>query len=294
MRAAGQLRATAARSAGVKHLQRMRGRGFLIALVAACSSHGPDVIFLPSAPDVVARMLAIAQVDSTDIVYDLGCGDGRVVIAAARDRGARGVCVDINPALIASSRRNADTAGIRERIEFRHADLFEVDLSTATVVALYLSPALNQRLRPKLYREVRPGTRIVSHNFDMGDWRPDSVARVEWPTGTTSSVYAWVRPADVAGNWELTVAEPGGDRRYQLRFTQHYQEVSGTVSSNGRPVDLSVTRLHGDSLEFRLTDEQRGVATADLRFRGRLSAFRMAGVVHGAGLSAMSWQATRR
>jgi SAM-dependent methyltransferase len=263
-----------------------------IAFAVACSSRGPDVIFLPSADDVVARMLAVAQVDSADLVYDLGCGDGRIVIAAAKDYGARGVCVEINPSLIAASQRNADTAGVRDRIEFRQADLWETDLGAATVVALYLTPALNQRLRPKLFREVRPGARIVSHNFDMGDWRPDTVVRVEWPSGTSSSVYAWVLPGDVAGNWELTVTGAGEDRHYQVRFTQNYQEISGTASANGRTVSLSVARLRGDSIEFRL-HEQSGNPT-DLRLRGRVSAAAMLGVVHGPDSRATSWRAIRR
>jgi len=265
----------------------------IVALAAACSSRGPDVIFLPTAADVVARMLEVARVDSTDTVYDLGCGDGRIVIAAARDHGARGVCVDINPSLIAASQRNADTAGVRDRIEFRPADLFETDLSTATVVALYLLPSLNQRLRPKLFREVRPGARIVSHNFDMGDWRPDSVVRIEWPAGTTSSVYAWVLPADVAGNWELTVGNPGGERRYLVRFTQRYQEVSGIASAKGRTLKLSEARLRGDSLEFRLTDE-RGDPTTDLWVTGRVSAASMRGAARGTGTRSTSWPAERR
>lgn len=260
-------------------------------VVAACSTRGPDVIFLPSAADVVTRMLAIVRVDSSDVVYDLGCGDGRIVIAAARDHGARGVCVEINPSLIASSQRNADTAGVRERVEFRQADFFETDLSSATVVALYLSPALNQRLRPKLFRELRAGARVVSHNFDMGDWRPDTVARVEWPSGTTSTIYAWVLPADVAGNWELTVDLPGGVRQYQVRFTQQHQEVSGTASSNGRKVELTGLYLGGDSLEFRLNSANE---TTAFRFRGRVSAARMAGVVHGASPGPKPWQAIRR
>ena len=274
----------------VTDFTRLRGPCLLIALGVACSSRGPDVIYLPSAADVVDRLLALAAVDSTDVVYDLGCGDGRIVIAAARDYGARGVCVEINPSLLASSQRNADAAGIRERIEFRQADFFETELGSGTVVALYLSPALNQRLRPKLFRELRAGGRVVSHNFDMGDWRPDSVVRIEWPTGTSSSVYRWVLPADVAGNWELTIGSGNNAQRYNVRFTQQYQQVSGTASLNGRPVDLVDTRLRGDRLEFRLTKHAR--ASTDLRFTCRVWATTMAGVVHGGG--SLTWRATRR
>ncbi|CAN5857434.1 class I SAM-dependent methyltransferase [soil metagenome] len=265
---------------------------WLLALVAsACGSQrGPDVIYLASAADVVARMLTAAGVRTGDVVYDLGCGDGRIVIAAVRERGARGVCVDIDTSRIAASQRNAEAAGVRERIEFRHADMFETDLATATVVALYLSPALNERLRPKLLREVRPGARIVSHNFGMGDWRADTVITVAWPTGTTSVVNAWVLPADVAGTWELVAP---GDRRFRVRFTQHYQEVGGTASSRGRTVMLSGARLVGDSIEFRLA-ERRGGRPAVLRFAGRVSGAAMAGMVRpDADSTAGRWQAAR-
>jgi SAM-dependent methyltransferase len=276
-------------------VQASRPLWFVTLIAAACTAgRGPDVIFLPSAADVVARMLAVARVRADDVVYDLGCGDGRIVIAAVKGRGARGVCVDIDPSRIAASRRNADTAGITDRIEFRHMDLFETDLSTATVVALYLSPALNERLRPKLLREVRPGARIVSHNFGMGDWRPDTVVRVAWPTGTTSTVYAWMLPADVAGSWELTAATPAGGRRFQMRFEQHYQELSGTASADGRPVTLSAAHVVGDSLEFQL-DDRRADRPTILRFLGRVVGATMSGMVQADAESTGSvWRATRR
>jgi SAM-dependent methyltransferase len=237
-------------------------------------------------------MLALARVQADDVVYDLGCGDGRIVVAAVKGRGARGVCVDIDASRIAASQRNADTAGVRDRIEFRHADLFETDLRTATVVALYLSPSLNQRLRPKLLREVRPGARIVSDNFGMGDWRPDTVVRVAWPTGTTSTVYAWMLPADVEGTWEVTVPMAAGDHRFRVRFTQHYQELGGTASADGRAVALSAAHLAGDSLEFRLT-EQRAGRPVVLRFTGRVSGAAMTGAVRAGAEFSGAWRATR-
>jgi SAM-dependent methyltransferase len=265
----------------------------LIVAAACGSGRAGDVIFLPSAADVVTRMLAIARVRADDVIYDLGCGDGRIVIAAVKGRGARGVCVDINPSLIAASQRNADTAGVRDRIEFRLADLFETDLRTASVVALYLSPALNLRLRPKLLRELRPGSRIVSHNFDMGDWRPDTVVSVAWPSGGTSAVYGWVMPADVAGIWALTAPAAGGDRHFRVRFAQQYQQVSGTASTAGRTVQVSAIRLVGDSLEFQLT-EQREDRPMVLRFTGRVSGAVMGGTVRAdTGSTGSAWRAIR-
>jgi SAM-dependent methyltransferase len=258
----------------------------------ACSARGPDVIYLPSAADVVTRMLEVARVGAADVVFDLGCGDGRIAIAAARDRGARSVCVDIDASLVERSRRNADTAGVLQRIEFRHADMFETDLGSATVVALYLSPALNVRLQPKLFREVRPGARIVSHNFGMGDWVPDTVVQVAWPAGTTSTVKVWVLPADVAGSWELTGPVAGEERRFRLRLTQRYQEVSGTASEGGRTVALEGARLVGDSLAFRLV--KSGGDEEVLQFLGRVSGGEMTGTVRvQPGGGETTWRAVR-
>ena len=272
---------------------RARGAIAFAALLLGCSARGPDVIYLPSASDVVGRMLEVARVGPDDVVYDLGCGDGRIVIAAARDRGARGVCVDIDPARVAESRRNADTAGVADRIEFRHGDMFETDLRSATVVALYLSPGLNVRLRPKLFREVRPGAWIVSHNFPMGDWTPDSVVRVTWPAGTTSSVQGWQLPADVAGTWELVVTGAEGERRFRLRLAQQYQQVSGTASEQGRTVTIDGARLAGDSLELQLS-ARSGNRRDRFRLTGRVAGAEMAGIMRSdADSTSTTWRAIR-
>ena len=239
-----------------------------------------DVIYLASAGDVVERMLSLARVGKGDVLYDLGCGDGRIVIAAARDRGARGVCNDIDPARIADSRRNAETAGVAARIRLEGGDLFELDLAEATVVTLYLSPAINRRLRPKLFRELRPGTRVVSHNFDMGEWLPDSTVSVAWPSGTTSAVHLWTIPADVAGTWAIAVSGAAADRRYRVRLEQEFQRLSGTASHNGRPVELSGARVSGDTIAFVVADTVGGGET-ELRFRGSVRGGAMRGAVDG-------------
>ena len=137
----------------------------------------PDVIYVPTPPDVVEAMLKVARVGKDDVVYDLGCGDGRIVIAAAK-LGARGVGIDIDPQRISEARENAKSAGAGDQVEFVEGDLFQTDLSPATVITLYLLPSLNQKLRPKLMAELRPGTRIVSHAFDMGDWKPEQQLEV--------------------------------------------------------------------------------------------------------------------
>lgn len=143
---------------------------------------------------VVNEMLRLANVTAGDVVYDLGSGDGRILIAAARDRGARGVGLEIDPALVAQSTERARRLGLAERLSFRQRDLFEADLSPATVVTLYLSPDLNRRLRPKLLSELRPGSRIVSHSFDMGDWAPSRTLQVSSNEGS-HTLYLWVVPA---------------------------------------------------------------------------------------------------
>jgi SAM-dependent methyltransferase len=168
-------------------------------LVAGCAAAAQparpvprlDAVWVPSAPEVIDVMLAAAQVTADDVVFDLGCGEGEIVIAAAR-RGARGVGVDIDPVRLSNARANAARARVTERVTFVEQDLFETDVSAATVVTLYLGPDVNRRLRPKLLRELRPGTRIVSHDFGMGDWVPERMFTVPQVPGHV--VYLWRVP----------------------------------------------------------------------------------------------------
>jgi SAM-dependent methyltransferase len=160
---------------------------------AGCLYPGAEVPYVQTPYEVVDEMLRLAVVGPSDVVYDLGSGDGRVVIAAARDFGARGVGVEIDPKLVAESTESARRAGVADRVTFRTGDLFQTDLTPATVVTLYLSPELNLRLRPKLLRELRPGARIVSHDFDMGDWPPVQTLRVQ-VRERSSLLYLWILP----------------------------------------------------------------------------------------------------
>ena len=159
----------------------------------ASSLRAPDVHYEPTAPDVVDVMLRLANLKAGELVYDLGCGDGRIVIAAVQKFVARGVCVDIDPQRIAESEENARAAGVADRIRFLNQDLFVTDVSEAAVVMLFLSPALNLKLRPKLLRQLNPGARIVSHWHDMGDWKPQETVRVP-SGGRERSVYLWTIP----------------------------------------------------------------------------------------------------
>jgi SAM-dependent methyltransferase len=161
---------------------------------ASAQDRKPDVHYVPTPEEVVAEMLKLANVGKNDVVYDLGCGDGRIVITAAQKYGARGVGIDIDPERIKESNENARKAGVTDRVKFLQQDLFTTDFREATVVTLYLLPALNLKLRPKLLSELKPGTRIVSHAFDMGDWKPEKVVNVPGEEHERT-VYFWVVPA---------------------------------------------------------------------------------------------------
>lgn len=206
----------------------------------------PDVIYVPTPPGVVAEMLKVAEVKPGNVVYDLGCGDGRIVISAAKDFGARGIGVDIDPKRIEESNANAKTAGVTDKVKFLQQDLFEMDFRDADVVALYLLNSLNVRLRPKLLAELKPGARVVSHAFNMGDWKPDKSLT---PEGR--NVYLWVIPARVEGNWTGTLQTAAGEKPFTLALTQKYQDLSGTVTVDGKSAPLAgSSRMNGDRMEL--------------------------------------------
>lgn len=149
-----------------------------------------DVPYVPTPEDVVDQMLKLANVHKGDVVYDLGCGDGRIVITAAKRFGVRGVGIDLNPERIKEARENARKAGVTNLVAFRNEDLFKADIRPATVVTLYLLPSVNMKLRPRLWHDLKPGTRIVSHDFDMGEWKPEKTVEIEW-----RKLYLWTIPA---------------------------------------------------------------------------------------------------
>jgi SAM-dependent methyltransferase len=175
---------------------RLAALGLVVALAAACAgtpTGSPGILFVATPGEVGIEMLRLAGVTRDDMVYDLGSGDGRLVIAAAREFGARGVGVELEARLVQDSRESALKAGVADRTQFLWQDIFQADIAPATVVALYLSPELNLRLRPKLLRELRPGTRIVSHDFDMGDWPPTRTLRAKGPT-REHVIHLWIVP----------------------------------------------------------------------------------------------------
>jgi SAM-dependent methyltransferase len=262
--------------------------------MAQAPSRRPDVVYVPTPHHVVDAMLRLAEVTKDDVVYDLGCGDGRVVIAAARQYGARGVGVDIDPQRIQESRANARSAGVAERVRFLQQDLFTTDIREATVVTLYLLPRLNIQLRPKLLSELRPGTRVVSHAFAMEDWRPDQQIRVP---GSASDhlVYFWVVPADVAGTWRWRLATSTGEQHYTLRLQQRFQDVDGALSVDGEATPIAQAALTGDRLRFAAT-LSTSAGPAHMWFDGRVSGNRIQGqatLAQGAATAQYRWTASR-
>ena len=246
--------------------------------LAAQQPPGLDVPYVPTPREVVAVMLALAGPTRDDVLYDLGSGDGRIVIEAARRFGTRGVGVDLNPVRVEEAIANGRRAGVQARVRFRQQDLFEADLRSASIVTLYLLPRVNLELRPKLFEQLRPGTRVVSHAFDMGDWRPDTVVEVKVKQGLgRAMVYAWTIPAQVAGSWTLTTPE---GRRIVLQLRQRYQRFTGPGGLSGR--------LVGDRIDFTLTERVNG-RPVTRRFSGRVTAGGMSGRVAGGG----AWRAVK-
>ena len=239
----------------------------------------PDVHFVVTRQPVVDAMLDLAGTGANDVVYDLGSGDGRIVITAARRFGARGVGIEIDTHLVNLSNRRAQEAGVGRRVRFLQQDLFTSDLSAATVVTMYLGPVLHQRLRPILQRQLRPGTRIVTHGWDMGEWEPD--ARTE---ADGRYLFFWIVPAEVAGVWQWRAAD--GSRQVLL-LEQRYQMVTGRWVRNADTLPIAGGRVAGDSLRLRLVG--RGAA---FEFKGRVRGDAIDGTVKRNG-QAVHWTARR-
>jgi SAM-dependent methyltransferase len=231
---------------------------------------GKDVIWLPTPQELVDKMLQMAQVGPRDFVIDLGSGDGRTVITAAAKFGARAMGIEYNPDMVEYSTRAAAKEGVAGKVKFVKADLFETDFSEATVVTMYLLPAINLKLRPKIL-DLRPGTRVVSHAFDMGEWKPD---RTETFEGKTA--FLWIVPAKVAGVWQL----PQGE----LTLRQDFQRLEGALRTGERTVPISGGRLRGDQIGF-------SAGGAD--YSGRVSGSRIEGSVKTGGATS-NWSATLR
>jgi SAM-dependent methyltransferase len=221
---------------------------------------GKDVIWVPTSDALVKKMLDVAKVTADDLVFDLGAGDGKIPIAAARDYGATAVGIEYNAEMAALARRNAARAGVADKVKIITGDIFKEDFSKATVVTLYLLPDLNLKLRPTLLK-MKPGTRIVSHAFTMGDWEPDQKIQTEIAHG-----FYWVVPANVAGKWSLTGMGTYTD--VSLQLDQRYQKVGGTITVNKKTLPILSPSLRADRLSFSFLDERNELRSVKVRVTG--------------------------
>ena len=248
-----------------------------------------EVPYVATPQVTVDEMLRLANVGPQDFVLDLGSGDGRIVVTAAKKFGARSLGVDLDWRLVLQGEENARQAGVEERARFLEQDLFKTDLSHATVITTYLLPNVMLRLRPALLA-LKPGTRIVSHDFDFGDWRPDQ------KTSIRKNVFLWVVPARAAGRWQARLELPPIERLLELELTQRYQELSAHARLNGVPSQVWEAKLVGDRLSFVVVDSTDRENEASLYFDGRVSGDVIEGeLTHGvgAGRSVTRWRAVR-
>ena len=235
---------------------------------------GKDVVWVPTSQSLVDKMLEIARVTPNDYVMDLGSGDGRTVITAAK-RGARATGIEYNPNMIDLSKRNAEKEGVTGKANFMKADLFESDFSQATVITMFLLPDINLKLRPKIL-DLKPGTRIVSNTFTMGEWTDDETATVDEANGCSyyCTAHLWIVPAKVEGTWRMQQGE--------LALKQSFQMITGTLKSGNSTANISNGRLRGDQISFTAAGSQ---------YTGRVNGNSIEGTLKGSGAS--TWSATR-
>ena len=245
-----------------------------------------DVPYEPTSYGIAKEMVEMAGVTSKDLVYDLGCGDGRIVIMAAKERGATGVGVDLDPKRISESRENAKAAGVTHLVRFFEQNLFDTDFSKATVVMLYLYPDVNLKLRPKLLRDLRPGTRIVSHSHTMGEWEDDATKTVEGHI-----LHFFVVPANVTGTWQWVNRNR---QRTSLRLTQKFQSVKGSITFGEETYPITNCSLKGDALRFSV-ERTVGGRNETLSFEARISGNTIEGnITQGkTGRAKSRWKAMR-
>ena len=235
---------------------------------------GKDVVWVPTPQALVDKMLDMAGVTAQDVVMDLGSGDGITVITAAK-RGARAIGIEYNPDMVALAKQNAEKAGVSDKATFMNADLFETDLSQATVITMFLLPQINMRLRPKIL-DLKPGTRIVSNSFTMEDWTADETATVSEGCQSWCTALFWIVPAKVEGRWKI--ADLG-----ELTLTQTFQMVGGTLQKNGTSAAITDGRLRGAELSMTIDGAQ---------YAGRVNGNTIEGTVTTAGKTTR-WTATR-
>ncbi|MHB9027224.1 MAG: SAM-dependent methyltransferase [Candidatus Latescibacterota bacterium] len=234
---------------------------------------GKDVVWVPTPQALVDKMLDMAKVTPDDFLMDLGSGDGRTVITAAK-RGTRALGIEYNPDMVELSKRNAAKEGVSDKANFMKADLFETDLSRATVITMFLLPSINLKLRPTIL-DLKPGTRIVSNSFTMEDWEADETATVDAEDSSWNTALLWIVPAKVDGAWKL----PQGE----LTLTQEFQKFSGSLKSGGKTVQISEGKLNGEQISF---------SAGGAQYTGRVNGKSIQGSVVSGG-NTTAWSATR-
>jgi hypothetical protein len=258
-------------------------------LLGPAAAHAAEldipVPYVPSTAVAVDEMLRLASITPQDVVVDLGSGDGRIVIAAAKKFGARGFGVDIDADLVREANDNARKQGVAERVQFFQRDIFATDISQASVVTLYLLTGMLERLKPKLLNELKPGARVVAHEFAIPGWRPDLHVNI------SKDIYLWVVPAQVAGKWELAAQLPGGPRRYEFELAQQNQVIRGGARVPGGYLPLFDARIDGDRISFVVVE-----GDVPHHFDGRVAGGSMQGQVKsGVGREAVesNWRAVK-
>jgi methylase of polypeptide subunit release factors len=255
------------------------------------------VVYVPTPQIVVDEMLKMAKAGPKDFIIDLGSGDGRMVITAAKKFGARGFGVDLSDDLLREANANAIVEGVTDRVRFIKENLFDTDLKQATVISTYLLPEMNERLRPKILN-LQPGTRVIAHDYHMGDWSSDDSKTLSVPekvvgTPGISYVYLWIVPAKVGGRWQAQIKSPAHAGALELEFNQRYQRIDGSARSGGQQVALQLPKIEGDRLSFSFMTKPGDNATRH-QFTGTVKGDSVEGSVRvgdGAKQQELPWSA---
>ena len=263
----------------------------------ATESADLDVGYVPTPLDIVNRILTLGSVGPDDFLIDLGSGDGRMVIVAAKNYGSRGLGVDLNPKLVELSRKYARDKGVSDRTNFIVQNIFLTNISQANVVTMYLLPEVNLKLRPKLIKELQPGTRVVSYNYHLGDWRPDETIFIEKITPDDDAIiYLWIVPAKVAGTWHWRIDLRSETHDFNLPLKQHFQNISGTARDKDLKWPLLKPTLKGNRISFSLVSEAEGRMIRQ-DYSGTVNGLTITGTVRLSGAmneTQMPWKASRR
>lgn len=270
-----------------------------IAAMANAQDYG-DPPYVQTPRNIMDKMLELARLHAGDFVVDLGSGDGRMVIAAAKEYGARGFGVDLDARLVQLANANALKAGVADRVKFYERNLYDTDISRANAVTLYLLPEVNLMIRAKLLDTLRPGTRVVSHDYDMGRWQPDYQTELKAPTKTvgavkTSKIFYWVVPAIAAGHWYWTLAQEGRPVVFDLRLDQTFQKLTGALTIDGARARLESATLDGSRLRLVAVSDT-GPPQARYEFKGNIINHAIEGEAHmvrGENQHKMPWKAAR-